>query len=146
MFDPWVGKITWRRKWQPILIFLPEKSHEQRSLEGYSPWGCEELDTTEYACSLSIILMPKRHHLGRYSLVLFIIIIQLKFTNLDLKSNCKFKQELVFVKTFREVSFKPWRLKNWWEDELFQVNNFLKLIYFNWRLIKILYWFCHTLT
>ena len=28
-------------------VFLPGKSHEQRSLEGYSPWGCEELDTTE---------------------------------------------------------------------------------------------------
>ena len=27
--------------------FLPERSHEQRSLEGYSPWGCKELDITE---------------------------------------------------------------------------------------------------
>ena len=40
-FDPWVGKIPWRRKWQPTLLFLPEKSHGQRSLEGYSPWGCK---------------------------------------------------------------------------------------------------------
>ena len=40
-FDPWVGKIPWRRKWQPTLVFLPEKSHGQRSLEGYSPWGCK---------------------------------------------------------------------------------------------------------
>ena len=38
-FDPWVGKIPWRRKWQPIPIFLPGKSHGQRSLVGYSPWG-----------------------------------------------------------------------------------------------------------
>ena len=30
--DPWVMKISWRRKWQPTLIFLPGKSHEQRSL------------------------------------------------------------------------------------------------------------------
>ena len=37
-FDPWVGKIPWRRKWQPIPVFLPGKSHEQRSLAGYSPW------------------------------------------------------------------------------------------------------------
>ena len=37
--DPRVGKIPWRRKWQPTLIFLPEKFHGQRSLEGYSPWG-----------------------------------------------------------------------------------------------------------
>ena len=40
-FDPWVGKIPWRRKWQPTLIFLPGKSHGQRSLEDYSPWDHE---------------------------------------------------------------------------------------------------------
>jgi len=34
-FDPWVGKILWRRKWQPTPVFLPAKSHEQRSLVGY---------------------------------------------------------------------------------------------------------------
>jgi len=36
-FDPWVGKIPWRRKWQLTLVFLPGESHEQRSLVGYSP-------------------------------------------------------------------------------------------------------------
>ena len=46
-FDPWVGKIPWRRKWQPTPVFLPGKSHGQRSLVGYSPWGREESDTTE---------------------------------------------------------------------------------------------------
>ena len=46
-FDPWVGKIPWRRKWQPIPIFLPGESHGWRSLVGYSPRGCKELDTTE---------------------------------------------------------------------------------------------------
>ena len=35
-FDPWVGKIPWSRAWQPTPVFLPGKSHEQRSLEGYS--------------------------------------------------------------------------------------------------------------
>ena len=38
-FDPCVGKIPWRRKWRPTLVFLPGESHEQRSLTGYSPWG-----------------------------------------------------------------------------------------------------------
>ena len=37
--DPWVGKIPWRRKWQPTAMFLPGKFHGQRSLEGHSPWG-----------------------------------------------------------------------------------------------------------
>ena len=38
-FDPWVRKISWRRAWQPTLVFLPRKSHGQRSLEGFSPRG-----------------------------------------------------------------------------------------------------------
>ena len=46
-FDPWVRKIPWRRKWQPTPVFLPEKSHELRSLVGYSPWGRKESDTAE---------------------------------------------------------------------------------------------------
>ena len=46
-FNPWVGKIPWRRKWQPTPVFLPGESHGQRSLACYSPWGHKELDTTE---------------------------------------------------------------------------------------------------
>ena len=37
--DPWVGRISWRRKWLPTPVLLPGKSHGQRSLPGYSPWG-----------------------------------------------------------------------------------------------------------
>ena len=44
---PWVGKIPWRRKWQPTPVFLPGESHRQRSLVGYSPWSRKELDTTQ---------------------------------------------------------------------------------------------------
>ena len=39
-FDPWIGKIPCRRAWQLIPLFLPGESHGQRSLAGYSPWGC----------------------------------------------------------------------------------------------------------
>ena len=42
-FSPWVGKIPWRRKWQPTPVFLSGKSHGQRSLVGYSPWGCKRV-------------------------------------------------------------------------------------------------------
>ena len=45
---PGVGKIPWRRKWQPTPVFLPGISHGQRSLAGYSPWGCKESDMTEH--------------------------------------------------------------------------------------------------
>ena len=47
-FDSWVRKIPWRRKWQPIPVFLPGESYGQRSLAGYSPWGGKESDTTEW--------------------------------------------------------------------------------------------------
>ena len=46
-FDPWVGKIPWRRAWKPTPVFLPGESPGQKSLKGYSPRGSEELDTTE---------------------------------------------------------------------------------------------------
>ena len=46
-FDPWVGKIPWRKAWQPTPVFLPRESHAQKSLVGYSPQGSTETDTTE---------------------------------------------------------------------------------------------------
>ena len=46
-FEPWVGQMPWRRKWQPTPVFLPGKSHGQRSLVGYSPGGHKESDTTK---------------------------------------------------------------------------------------------------
>ena len=41
-FNLWVGKISWRRKWQPTPVLLPGKSHGHRSLVGYSPWCRKE--------------------------------------------------------------------------------------------------------
>ena len=41
-FNPWIGTISWRRKWQPTPVFLPGKSHGWRSLVGCSPWGRKE--------------------------------------------------------------------------------------------------------
>ena len=49
---PEVRKIPWRRKWQPTPVFLPGKSHGQRTLVGYSPRGHKELDTTKHACTV----------------------------------------------------------------------------------------------
>ena len=57
-FDSWVGKIPWRRKWQPTLVFLPGESHRQRSLAAYSPWGLKESDMTDtYSHSHRILLL-----------------------------------------------------------------------------------------
>ena len=46
-FDPWVGKIPWRRERQPTPVVLPGES--QRSLAGYCPCSLKESDTTEVA-------------------------------------------------------------------------------------------------
>ena len=55
-FDPWVGKIPWRRKQQPTPVFLPGKSHGQKKLVGYGPWVYKELDTTELLSTHSFCL------------------------------------------------------------------------------------------
>ena len=44
---PGLGRFHWRRKWRPTPVFLPGKSHGQRSLVAYSPWSCKELDMTQ---------------------------------------------------------------------------------------------------
>ena len=48
---------SWRRKWQPTPVPLPGKSPGQRSLVGYSPWGCKESDTTEWLHVTSQVLL-----------------------------------------------------------------------------------------
>ena len=52
-FDPYVGKIPWRREWQPTPVFLSGEAHGLKSLGNCSPWGHKELDTievTEHSC------------------------------------------------------------------------------------------------
>ena len=56
-FDPWVGKIPWRRAWQPTPVFLSGESQGHRSLAGYGPWGCKESDTTDKTCTQSAALL-----------------------------------------------------------------------------------------
>ena len=44
---PGLERSPWRREWLPIPVFWPGEFHGQRSVAGYSPWGCKQLDTTE---------------------------------------------------------------------------------------------------
>ena len=54
--QPWVGKISWRRAWQPTPVFLPGESHGQRNLAGYSPWGRRQSDmTSNFTCSAGAV-------------------------------------------------------------------------------------------
>ena len=60
-FDPCVRKISWRRKCQPTPVSLPGKCHRERSLVGYSPWGCKKSDMIEHAHIIAgKIVGPKR--------------------------------------------------------------------------------------
>ena len=60
-FDPWVGKVPWRRAWQPTPVFSPGEFRGQRSLVGYSPEGHKEVNKTEYAH-----MCANTHTLGRF--------------------------------------------------------------------------------
>ena len=54
-FDPWVRKIPWRRKWQPTPVFLPGKSHGQRSLVGCIAWDCKsQTQPSEHAPKINL--------------------------------------------------------------------------------------------
>ena len=57
-FDPWIRKIPWRRKWQHTPVFFPGEFYGQRSLEGYSPWGCKGSDTTERLSMHTLVVPP----------------------------------------------------------------------------------------
>jgi len=46
-FDPWVGKILWRREWLPPPVIWTGEFHGQRNLAGYNPWGRKAWDTTD---------------------------------------------------------------------------------------------------
>ena len=64
-FDPWIGKIPWRRKWQPTPVLSPGESHGQRSLVGYSPRGRKSTGSQtvgqDWAISLSLSLSALTH-------------------------------------------------------------------------------------
>ena len=60
-FDPWVRKIPWMRAWQPTSVFLPGRSHRQRSLADYSKHSHEELDATEATYTHGTVELIKIH-------------------------------------------------------------------------------------
>ena len=63
-FNPWVGKIPWRKKWQPTPVFLPGESHGQRSLVDCIPSDRQELTQISRRCSLSFMVNMKNNPSG----------------------------------------------------------------------------------
>ena len=70
-FDPWLRKIPWRRKWQPTLVFLPEKFHGKKRPVSYSPWGRREWLSTQPLHHLHPA-PPWPQHLPMYFVTLWI--------------------------------------------------------------------------
>ena len=60
--DPWVGKIPWKRAWQPTPVFLPREFHSW-SLAAYSPWGPTELDTTAWLSTHNVYVSMLSSHI-----------------------------------------------------------------------------------
>ena len=56
-FNPWVGKIPWRREGLPAPVFLPGEFHGQRILASYSPRGLKESNTTERLSHIYIYIL-----------------------------------------------------------------------------------------
>ena len=96
-FDPWVWKIPWRRKWLPPPVFLLGKSHRQRSLASYSPWGCKELDTT-WRLNQTTMIIQDYHYTYPFS---FFLNSEFK----EKKIECLWKVIIPsnYVKTFKVV-------------------------------------------
>ena len=72
-FDPWVGKMPWRRAWKPTPVLLPGECHGQRSLVGCSPWGLKELDTTERLSTAHIVKLVILNSASLIPLIIFFI-------------------------------------------------------------------------
>ena len=60
-FDLWVGKISWKRKWQPAPVILPGKFHGQKSLVGYSSRGHKKLDMTKHIHTATHLLGKRKN-------------------------------------------------------------------------------------
>ena len=98
-FDPWVGKIPWRRKWQPTPVFLPGKSHGQRSLAGYSPCGCKESNMIKWLstciCITDSLCCPSETS-----------ILQISYTPIEIFKNWSLKLQSLEKRKPMEIAFQ----------------------------------------
>ena len=119
-FDPWVGKIPWRRKWKSTPVLLPGKSHGQRSLVGYSPWGPKESDTTEQLnwTEYSIVYMYHNfliHSSANGHLGFFHVLAIVKSSEVDIKVHVSSVAQMVKrLSTMQETRVRSLG----WEDPL----------------------------
>ena len=83
-FNPWVGKIPWRMKWPCTPVFLPRKSHKQKSLVGYNPWCCkrawDDLATKQQQCVSKQKCLIRKHLLCNLCFFFLMLKVHLLFT------------------------------------------------------------------
>ena len=112
----WVSSLGWEdpqgRKWQRTPKFLPEKSHGQRSLMGYSSKGCKESDMIEqltvyalYISILSLIYIYIYIYVYRY---ISFFILQAKYSNCFYYPLQILALQLHLAKTFPSIYLIPW--------------------------------------
>jgi len=103
----WVRKIPWSRKWLPTSVFLPGKFHGQRSLAGYSLWGCKELNVHTHCCTTITLLPVLAVTLGIWSSDLPVLIrfwTMLQWTRISCYLNLFLKKNLKCELSVRKVS------------------------------------------
>ena len=121
-----------RRKWQPTPVFLPGKSHGQRSLVGYSPWGHKESDTTERlngSSSRSPVTCPFHPHNSSHSMLSLLSCLFVFPLNCGLleNRNCILLNCITLephtVLTYRKCSINLCLSNEWWNTKGFRVPN-----------------------
>ena len=133
--NPWEGKIPWRRHWQPTPVFLPGRSHGQRDLGDYSPWGCKKvrynLATKQCACTL--LVTHFQNSLNRT--LKFCVLRYVKFTSRN-KNHCRiFSNKLTIQLLNYQGEAKLTNSQDTVEGEREQVRNTLfapKSRHYNW--------------
>ena len=105
-FHPWVGKTPRRREWHPTPVFLPGKSHGQRSLAGYSPWGHKESDMTEW------LTLPQLHW-EQLSCMIFAQSVSWR-CNQDVNWNCNYLKAWLELEELCQSSSLPCLASRQW--------------------------------
>ena len=91
MLETWVRSLgcedPLEKEMATHLVSLPGKSHGQRNLAGYSPWGCKESDTFEWLYLLTYFLLPKHSSLTRkrWASLFILCLVKIAFLHVDLQ-------------------------------------------------------------
>ena len=124
--NPWVGKIPWRRKWQPTPVFLPGEAHGQRSLAGFSQWGLQRVGhhwVTKLPNEKSPILGFASEWLGKPS-AFFWALVSL-FKNCEVIMKVLSTSEMLGKSQMKLVPTRSSTSQTWKGNQTAEMRNFL---------------------